>query len=62
MMHLVNTGYKFKGCCIFLETGKAGLTRQFRDMLHREIIQPRKIPLAFNTHDLDPWQDPLESH
>jgi hypothetical protein len=59
-MHLIDTGYKFKGCGIFVQTDKPGVTRGFRTLLWRKILEPIHEVLGFDIHDEEPWEDPLE--
>lgn len=59
-MHLIDTGYRFKGCAIFVQTDKSGVTRGFRELLWRKILEPMQSFLGCDVCDEDSWEDPLE--
>ena len=60
VMHLIDIGYKFNRCSIFVQTDTPGEARRFRELLYKKILGPANDNLAPDLYPPEPWEDPLE--
>lgn len=59
-MHLIDIGYTFKGCHVFVQTDTPGVACKLRKLLYEKILESMNSICAPDLHDPDPWEDPLE--